>query len=69
MDVRDFTPKVLDELVLRWRALSARRESAMPGRCNCGCKCATRATATQGSARTGQSASLTMAAEPAPACR
>lgn len=69
MDAGDFTPKGLDELVLRWRAMSARRGSAAPARCNCGCKCPNDAATTRQAGRTRKSAGLAMAAEPSPACR
>ena len=39
MASNDFSPTALDQVVLRWRALSARRTFASAGRCGCGCNC------------------------------
>lgn len=35
----DFSPTALDQVVLRWQALSARRAFVSAGRCGCGCNC------------------------------
>lgn len=65
MDANDFSPKVLDQLVLRWQAMSAGRASAAAGRCNCGCKCAAGTDADQRPARTAKNIGVPMIAETA----
>jgi hypothetical protein len=63
VDARDLTPEALDNLVLRWRAMSARRQ-APPGRCNCGCKCATDTTAISPTVRIGARLAAALVTEP-----
>ena len=65
MDANDFPPKVLDQLVVRWQAMSARRASGVAGRCNCGCKCAASVAANERNQRPAKNVGVVLAAEPA----
>ena len=63
MAVNDFSSEALDQLVLRWQDMSARRGSAQAARCSCGCNCPAGRDAGQRPARAVRNGGVAMIAE------